>query len=107
MLSVTEHIVDTKLADFDPAYLEDRYRTTLVSILREKKAIVPARAGPAVPSRKKNRRSMDVLKRSLETERPSMGAARQKPAHWRTAATASNRAIRSVRGCLKLGFRFH
>lgn len=53
MLSVTEHIVDTKLADFDPAYLEDRYRTTLVSILREKKAIVPARAGPAVPSRKK------------------------------------------------------
>ena len=44
MLRVAEHIVETKTADFDRAYLEDRYRTELVS-MKEKKALVPSRAG--------------------------------------------------------------
>jgi non-homologous end joining protein Ku len=92
MLSVAEHIVDTKRADFDPAYLEDRYRTTLVSILREKKAKVPAHAAPAVPSRKNIVDLMDVLKRSLQTERPSRGTTGPKPAQRRAVATTSKRA---------------
>src|SRR6185312_11943538 len=29
MLKITEHILETKTEDFDPAYLEDRYRTVL------------------------------------------------------------------------------
>jgi DNA end-binding protein Ku len=37
MVQVAEHIVETKTGDFDLAYLEDRYRTELVSMLREKK----------------------------------------------------------------------
>ena len=31
MLRVAEHFLETKTADFDPAFLEDRYRTVLVS----------------------------------------------------------------------------
>jgi non-homologous end joining protein Ku len=31
MLRITEHILETKKGDFDPAYLEDRYRTVLVA----------------------------------------------------------------------------
>jgi non-homologous end joining protein Ku len=41
MIHIAEHILETKTADFDPAYLEDRYRTSLVSLLREKKAQTP------------------------------------------------------------------
>ena len=35
-LSIAEHIVEIKLEDFDPAKLEDRYRTVLVSMLKER-----------------------------------------------------------------------
>ena len=42
MLAIAEHIVDSKLADFDATYLEDRYRTVLVSMLREKQTMVPS-----------------------------------------------------------------
>src|SRR5205814_3693552 len=31
MLEVAQHIVETKITDFDLAFLEDRYRTALVS----------------------------------------------------------------------------
>src|SRR5262249_2870294 len=41
MLRVAEHIVETKTSDFDPAYLEDRYRTVLISKLKEKHAELP------------------------------------------------------------------
>jgi non-homologous end joining protein Ku len=35
MLRVAEQIVETKTSDFDPAILEDRYRTVLISKLEE------------------------------------------------------------------------
>ena len=41
MLRVAEHILETKTADFDPAFLEDRYRTVLVEMLRGKQAELP------------------------------------------------------------------
>ena len=68
MIGIAGHIIETKTGDFDPAYLEDRYRTSLVSLLREKKAQAPAPA-PAVPSSKNVINLMEVLKRSLSAER--------------------------------------
>jgi non-homologous end joining protein Ku len=47
MLSLAEHIIEIKLVNFDPAYLEDRYRTVIVSTLKEKSAQLPARPKPA------------------------------------------------------------
>jgi len=44
MAAIAEHLLETKRGDFDPAYLEDRYRTVLVEKLREKQAEVPARS---------------------------------------------------------------
>jgi DNA end-binding protein Ku len=86
MVSLAQHIVDTKLADFDAALLEDRYRTTLVSMLREKKAQVPARAGSRVPSRKNVVDLMEILQRSLAVERPTP---EKKPRPRRAVAVAS------------------
>ena len=51
MLRITEHILETKTEDFDPAYLEDRYRTVLVEKLRAKQAQNPARSTASAPSR--------------------------------------------------------
>jgi DNA end-binding protein Ku len=86
MLQITKHILDTKLADFDPAYLEDRYRTVLAEKLREKKAHMPAQSLPAAsPSPQNVINLMDALRRSLASEKkPPAGSvsksARKAPA---------------------------
>ena len=50
MLRIAEHILETKKDDFDPAFLEDRYRTVLVEKLRDKQAQMPARPVASIPS---------------------------------------------------------
>src|SRR5262245_12343344 len=86
MLSLAEHIVERKLANFDPSLLEDRYRTSLVSMLRKKKAQVPASAAAAVPSRKNVVDLMQILRRSLSAEQP---AREHKTGQRRAAAAVS------------------
>jgi DNA end-binding protein Ku len=86
MLQIAKHILDTKLADFDLAYLEDRYRTVLAEKLREKKAHMPAQSLPAAsPSPQNVINLMDALRRSLASEKkPAAGSvsksARKAPA---------------------------
>jgi len=65
MLRVAEHIVETKMANFDPAFLEDRYRTVLISKLKEKNAELPRKVVATTPSSQNVISLMDVLKRSL------------------------------------------
>jgi DNA end-binding protein Ku len=79
MLGVAEHIVAAMMDNFDPTYLEDRYRTALVSMLKTKQAVVPPRAGPAVPSRKNVIDLMEVLQRSLAVKQPSSRKSVEKP----------------------------
>ena len=70
MFRVAEHILESKTTKFDPALLEDRYRTALVSMLKEKQAEVPRKPAKTMPPRQNVINLMDALKRSLETERP-------------------------------------
>jgi DNA end-binding protein Ku len=86
MLRVAEHIVETKMSDFDPAFLEDRYRTILISKLKEKRAELPRRAVAAAPSTQNVISLMDVLKRSLAAEQPVARTLPTKPATRRRAA---------------------
>jgi non-homologous end joining protein Ku len=92
MLSIAEHIVEMKLEDFDPAYLEDRYRTVLVSMLKEKSATTPPRAKPAVPSQKNVIDLMEMLKKSLQVEQPAL-----KPRRAAAAVSKTGDAKRSKR----------
>jgi DNA end-binding protein Ku len=100
MVSLADHIVAAKLGDFDPTLLEDRYRTALVPILREKKAQVPARARPKAPSSKTVVNLMDVLKRSLQVERQSSheAPARRAVAAASKSASAKRSDVRKRRG---------
>jgi DNA end-binding protein Ku len=88
MLQITEHILATKKEDFDPAYLEDRYRTVLVEKLREKQAQMPARSAASSPSPQNVINLMDALKRSLAAEQPAPRTSAAKPTPRRTAAAS-------------------
>jgi non-homologous end joining protein Ku len=78
MLRIAEHILETKTADFDPAFLEDRYRTVLVEMLRSRQAELPTTisAPPSSPENVIN--LMDALKRSLAADRLAAGKATAK-----------------------------
>jgi DNA end-binding protein Ku len=86
MLRVAEHIVETKTSHFDPAYLEDRYRTVLISKLKEKHAELPKEVVVSTPPAENVISLMDVLKRSLAAERPAARVPATKPTARRMAA---------------------
>jgi DNA end-binding protein Ku len=89
MVSLAGHIVDKMLGDFEPALLEDRYRTVLVSKLSEKKAEIPKGGDAAVPSRANVVNLMEILQRSLAAGQPRTMRPKHGPAR-RTVASASN-----------------
>ena len=85
--------MQAKTGDFDPALLEDRYRTALVEILRTKKREMPIAEGPVQPSSQNVINLMDALRRSMESER----AAVAKPPPRRAASKPAKRSS-SARG---------
>ena len=69
MLRIAEHILQMKTADFDSALLEDRYRTVLVSMLKEKQRQLPqTMVSAALPAARNVINLMDALKRSLAAD---------------------------------------
>jgi Ku protein len=96
MLELAEHILATKAADFDPAFLEDRYRTVLVEMLRGRQADEPRMS--AAPSRDNVVNLMDALKRSLAAERPRQAnVPKPTPRRAATAAKAARAKKTSAR----------
>jgi DNA end-binding protein Ku len=69
LIEVAERIIDAKKGTFDPALLEDRYRTVLVEALKAKTPKVQAKAGGSLPSTKKVIDLMAMLKRSVAEEK--------------------------------------
>jgi DNA end-binding protein Ku len=77
MMTLAQHIIRTKSDKFDPAMLEDHYRSALVRILRKKQAKRPAHAPAVKPSRENVISLMDALQRSIAAERPAKSAPRR------------------------------
>ena len=100
MLQIAEHIMQAKTGDFDPAILEDRYRTALVEILRTKKREMPIADGPVQPSSQNVINLMDALRRSMESERPAV--AKPPP---RRAASKPARRVEHARSKRQLAYR--
>jgi DNA end-binding protein Ku len=86
MLTLAEHILDSKAGDFDPARFRDRYEEALTAHLKAKQAGVvrEPKATLAAPGRVIN--LMEALRRSIAQDK--------KPAVGRkgTAAAARKRA---------------
>ena len=85
LFELAEHIIRTKTADFDVAWLEDRYRTALVSMLKEKKPTeLPRKETPTKPSTRNVINLMNALRRSVAAEssvkaEPRRSAAGKRP----------------------------
>jgi DNA end-binding protein Ku len=103
MLRVAQHIVETKMSDFNPAFLEDRFRTVLISKLKEKHAQLPRETVAAAPSAQNVISLMDVLKRSLAAEQPVARTSPTKPAPRRAAARSRGSPKRSSARARKTG----
>jgi DNA end-binding protein Ku len=66
MLTLAEHILDSKAADFDPAQFHDRYEEAVVAMLRKKQAGLPtATAKPTTGPTSNVVDLMEALKRSI------------------------------------------
>jgi DNA end-binding protein Ku len=93
MMKLAEHLIRTKAAKFDPAILEDHYRTALVRILKRRQG---KRANPtpaAAPSRENVVNLMDALKRSIAAH------PKKSPATRRASAKRQPRkSTRAARG---------
>jgi DNA end-binding protein Ku len=101
LLRVAEHIVETKTTDFDSAFLEDRYRTVLISKLKQKHSELPKKIAASRPPPENVINLMDVLKRSLAAERPagrspSASASMRRPSPSRKGASPKQARARKA-----------
>jgi non-homologous end joining protein Ku len=90
MLRVAQHIIESKTANFDPTFLEDRYRTVLISKLRQKQSELPKKPAPSKPPAENVISLMDVLKRSLAAERPTTRSPKRKASARRIGRSRRN-----------------
>src|SRR5205085_10967848 len=65
LMEVAERIIEMKTGEFDPGFLEDRYRTVLVEKLKEKQVDLPLKPEVGAPPRQNVIDLMAALKRSL------------------------------------------
>jgi DNA end-binding protein Ku len=78
MLTLAEHILETKSGDFDPAQFKDHYEEALVELLRKKQAHIPVKRGKEeAPAGRNIINLMDALRRSVQAERQAPPAPRK------------------------------
>lgn len=83
MLKLAQHIMETKLGEFDPTKFEDRYETALVEMLRQKQAGFKPPKGKERPSAPAN------VVNLMDALRQSIAAGRRTPAAGKAAAPAT------------------
>jgi DNA end-binding protein Ku len=77
MLDLASHIIDTKMARFDPTKFKDRYQDAVVDLVRAKRAGRPVEA-PHAPAPSNVVNLMDALRRSLGPQSAADGARGEK-----------------------------
>jgi len=77
MLELASHIIDTKMARFDPSKFKDRYQEAVADLVRSKRAGRPAQI-PHAPAPSNVVNLMDALRRSLGSEKAAPEKRRDK-----------------------------
>jgi DNA end-binding protein Ku len=95
MLSLAEHILETKTAKFDPTQFHDRYEAAIVAMLEEKKAGMPVSKKRELPRIVAGTDLMAALRQSIERAKAegkeTASARAEAPAAAKTAATAKGK----------------
>jgi DNA end-binding protein Ku len=97
LLRVAEHILESKMTDFDPTFLEDRYRTVLISKLKQKHSELPNKPAPSKPPAENVINLMDVLKRSLAAEQPTTRSRKRGASARRTVVESKSASPKRAR----------
>ena len=80
MLTLAEHILDSKAADFDPSQFKDRYEDAVVAMLKTKQAGMPTSTTKPAFADRKVVDLMEALKRSIAgTSKPAEVVKAKKP----------------------------
>ena len=74
MLKLAEHILQSKVADFDPARFIDRYEEAVAEMLKKKQAGMPVSRTRAAPRPRNVVSLMDALRRSIAQEKTASAA---------------------------------
>ena len=69
MLKLAEHILQSKVADFDPAQFVDHYEEAVATMLKKKQAGMPVSRMRAAPRPRNVVNLMDALRRSIAQEK--------------------------------------
>ena len=80
MLTLAEHIVDSKAGDFDPLTLRDRYEEALLAYLRAKQAGAVPERKPTFAAPRRVINLMEALRRSLAEDKKPAAPRRGAPA---------------------------
>jgi DNA end-binding protein Ku len=97
MLELAEHIIEKKMARFDPTQFEDRYQTALIELIKAKAGRKPApKLEAPKPSNVIN--LMDALRKSIAAEKgPASDKAPARPARAATKSASSGSAKKELR----------
>ena len=87
MLTLAEHILDSKAGDFDPASFRDRYEEALLAHLEAKQAGAVGEQKPTLAAPRRVINLMEALRRSIAQDKKPAAARKGAP-----AAPARNRA---------------
>jgi len=68
MLKLAEHIVETKLGDFDPNEFVDHYQNAVVELIKQKQSGKPLSKTAAKAPAPQTGNIINLLKRSMELE---------------------------------------
>jgi DNA end-binding protein Ku len=91
MIELAEHIIDRKLAKFDPSEFEDGYENALLELVRARKAGKKAPRTRAEPRPSNVVNLFDALKKSLSSNAEADATGKAKPPAKRTKAKAAPR----------------
>src|SRR3954467_6121814 len=87
LVDLAERIMEAKVGRFDPGVLEDRYRTVLKEMIRERRPESTPMEAPLAPPRQNVLDLMAALKKSLGTETAARSPSSKKsPATTRAVA---------------------
>ena len=80
MLTLAEHIVDRKAADFDPLTFRDRYEEALLAHLKAKQAGAVQERKPTFAASRRVINLMEALRRSVAEDKKPAAPRRGTPA---------------------------
>jgi DNA end-binding protein Ku len=91
MLKLAEHILETKMEEFDPTKFEDQYENALTEMLRQKQQ-------GFTPSKSKDRPAEPNVVNLMDALRQSIATGRRTPAAEKASAPSAKKAKKKVEG---------